>query len=141
MKKILKTRSQKETEDFAKEFAATLGPCDVVAFFGDLGAGKTAFSRGVVCGLGFSTDVTSPTFAIVNEYQNQNVKVAHFDMYRIASEDELFSTGYYDYLERCILLIEWSENIVSSLPENRINITITSNGQDERTIEIHDMRG
>ncbi len=140
MKKILKTKSQKETEDFAKEFATTLGPCDVVAFFGDLGAGKTAFSRGLLYGLGFLSDVTSPTFAIVNEYQNQSVKVAHFDMYRIVSEEELFSTGYYDYLESCILLIEWSENIVSSLPENRIDITISHVDENERIFEIEDKR-
>ncbi len=140
MKKILTSNSIEETEQIAKNFAQTLGKTDVVAFFGDLGAGKTAFSRGIMAGLGFDCDVTSPTFAIINEYQNDSFKVAHFDMYRINSEHDLFSTGYYDYLENCIILIEWSENIATELPKKLIEISLTHQGETTRIIEINDKR-
>ena len=106
-----------ETEQLGAEFAQTLRPGAVVAFTGDLGAGKTAFSRGILRGLGYTGRVTSPTFAIVSEYHTEKADVAHFDMYRIPDAGALWELGFDDYLDgRRIVLIEWSENIQEALP-------------------------
>lgn len=106
-----------ETEQLGEEFAQTLRPGAVVAFTGDLGAGKTAFSRGILRGLGYTGRVTSPTFAIVSEYHTEKADVAHFDMYRIPDAGALWDLGFDDYLDgRRIVLIEWSENIREALP-------------------------
>ena len=106
-----------ETERLGEEFAQTLRPGAVVAFTGDLGAGKTAFSRGILRGLGYTGRVTSPTFAIVSEYHTEKADVAHFDMYRIPDAGALWDLGFDDYLDgRRIVLIEWSENIREALP-------------------------
>ncbi|WP_312640519.1 tRNA (adenosine(37)-N6)-threonylcarbamoyltransferase complex ATPase subunit type 1 TsaE [Hydrogenoanaerobacterium sp.] len=124
------------TENFARELAAKLRPDDVLAFRGGLGAGKTTFVRGLAEGLGDNSEVSSPTFAIVHEYRC-NPKLYHFDMYRITSLDDLYSTGFFDYLETsAILAIEWSEMIEDALPENTTFITITAGEGDQRTITI-----
>ena len=130
------THSRKETVSFAERFSKTLKNGDVIAFFGDLGAGKTAFVSGISKGLGCS-EAYSPTFAIVNEY-NGEIPLVHFDMYRISTWDDLESTGYFDYLERdCIICIEWSENIVNALPGDCINITISKlENENDRKIVI-----
>ena len=111
-----------------------------VALFGDLGVGKTAFVRGFTSAIAPNARVKSPTFALVNEYKGEKLSVFHFDMYRIEDEDELYSIGFYDYLDRNgICLVEWSENIIESLPENHIRVEITkdlSKGDDCRTISI-----
>ena len=112
------THSPEETEALGAEYAKSLKAGDVVAFSGDLGAGKTAFTRGVLHGLGYEGRVTSPTFAIANEYETPTVKVAHFDLYRILDSEALFEIGFAEYLDGSrIVLIEWSENAADVLPE------------------------
>lgn len=98
--------------------------------------GKTAFTRGLCRGLGVNDGVSSPTFALVNEYHGKH-NIYHFDMYRVTSWDDLYSTGFFDYLDKGILVIEWSENIEGALPENAIRINISKgNSDDERIFEI-----
>ena len=131
------THSPEETEALGADYAASLQPGDVVAFSGDLGAGKTAFTRGVLRGLGYQGRVTSPTFAIVNEYRGGRLDAAHFDMYRIQDEDALYFTGFYDYLDgRMVLFIEWSENIPWALDGSEIAVHIAGSGDEPRKIEI-----
>jgi len=135
---IYKSNSEAETEVFAERFAARLKAGDVLALFGDLGAGKTAFCRGLARGLGITQRVTSPTFTIVNEYGTESpLPLFHFDMYRLGGSDDLFELGFDDYLERGgIVLIEWSERIADALPEGAIVIRITREGDNERRIEV-----
>ena len=132
------THSAEETEALAAAFAAKLKPGDVVALFGGLGAGKTAFVRGLARGLNCAGEVCSPTYAIMNEYQG-SPPLAHFDMYRIDGWEGLESTGFFDYLDReYVLTVEWSENILAALPENAWRVTISpgENGHSRRiTIE------
>lgn len=132
-----RTRSVQETEQLASEFAKELKCGDVIAFTGGMGAGKTAFVRGLAKGLGVSGEVSSPTYAIVNEYRG-NPALYHFDMYRVGSPEDLFTTGYYDYLDEgeSILAVEWSENITDSLPEQTIYVNITPLSESERKIQI-----
>lgn len=135
----IKSRSVSDTEKLAQKIASLLNGNEVIALFGDLGAGKTAFTRGLCSGLGFSDGVCSPTFAIINQY-NAKFPVFHFDMYRITDIDDLYSTGYYDYLGNGIVIIEWSENIESELDDNAIRIYIDKTNIDcERKITIYGM--
>lgn len=116
--------------------AKRLSPGSVIAFYGDLGAGKTAFVRGLAKGLGLSSRVSSPTFTIVNEYQGQ-IPLFHFDMYRLSSADELFDIGWEDYLSRGgICAVEWSENVAGAFDEDTIYIRIEKRGENEREISI-----
>lgn len=118
------TRSTTETENFASEIAKNLKGGNVVAFFGGLGMGKTAFTRGLAKGLGINCNVSSPTFAIVNDYGG-NPPLVHFDMYKVESWDDLYSSGFFDYLDMgAILAVEWSENIENALPEATVRVTI-----------------
>ena len=118
------THSAAETEAAGRAFAGTLRSGDVVACFGDLGAGKTAFTRGVAAGLGCQGRVTSPTFTIVNEYDGP-LPLFHFDMYRLSGEDDLFDIGWEDYLgRRGVCLVEWSERIAGALPPETIRVDI-----------------
>lgn len=137
MKTIFHSFSPKQTEDFGFELGGELKAGDVVALFGDLGAGKTAFTRGLARGMGFDGEVSSPTFALVHEYPG-SIPLYHFDMYRISTWDDLYSTGFFDYLESGgVLVIEWSENIESCLPENSIRVYITKNdNENERIITL-----
>lgn len=129
-----------DTLALAKRFATVLQRGDVVAYRGDLGAGKTAFTRGLAEGLGCSGEVCSPTFALVHEYPG-SITLYHFDMYRIMDTEDLYATGYDDYLESDgILAIEWSENIEDALPEGTIFVTITATGPESRWIEIESER-
>lgn len=131
------SHSAEETEAFAEKFACRLKENDVVAFVGSLGMGKTCFTRGLCRGIGFSGDVTSPTFAIVNEYIGGRLAIRHFDMYRVGSWEELYSTGYFDYLEAGgVTVIEWSENIKNALPENCISVTLEKTGESSRLITV-----
>jgi len=117
-------------------FAKQLRPGDAVALFGGLGAGKTAFVRGLAAGLGCEGEVSSPTYALVHEHQGP-VPLAHFDMYRVKSPDELESTGYYDYLDReFVLAIEWSEHILEALPENCRRVCIEAAQEQEECRKI-----
>lgn len=110
-----------------------------VALFGDLGVGKTAFVRGFTSVLAPKAKVKSPTFALVNQYKGDKVSVFHFDMYRIEDEDDLYSIGFFDYIDAGICLVEWSENIVSSLPDSYVRVEISKNdtqNTDSRLISI-----
>lgn len=129
--------SEQETEAIGAELAERLLPGTVLAFTGDLGAGKTAFVRGMARGLGIPSRVTSPTFTIVNEYEGGRLPLFHFDMYRISSEDELFDIGWEDFLRRGgICAVEWSENIAEAL-EQAIRVDIRRGASDtERSITI-----
>ncbi len=132
-----RTYSVQETEQLASEFAKELKRGDVVAFTGGMGAGKTAFVRGLAKGLGVSGEVSSPTYAIVNEYRGDPT-LYHFDMYRVSSVEDLFTTGYFDYLDQgdSILAVEWSENITESLPEETIFVDMVPLSEQERKIQI-----
>lgn len=135
MKQIL-TCSAAETEAFAEQFARLLQPGDVLAFTGGLGAGKTAFVRGLARGLHSDGEVSSPTFALVHEYGG-DIPLFHFDMYRINGIDDLYSTGYFDYLDAGgILAIEWSENIAQFLPPDAIRVDFEMTGETQRRITI-----
>lgn len=127
------TNSAEETERLGERIASKLKGMEVIALFGGLGMGKTAFTRGLARGLGADDVVSSPTFALVNEYSGR-VPVYHFDMYRVASWDDLYSTGFFDYLDTGVLIIEWSENIEGALPENALRITISRGENDNQRI-------
>ncbi len=131
------TNSTAETEALAERMASSLGAC-VIAMTGDLGAGKTAFTRGLARGLGFCGEVSSPTFAIVHEYIGGRLPLYHFDMYRISGWEDLYSCGYFDYIEQeCILSVEWSENIIAALPETCITVDIRrGENENERIITV-----
>ena len=134
------TRSVEETEQFAASFARKLCRGDVVALYGGLGAGKTAFVRGFVSVVSPNSVVRSPTFALVREYPALPRPVFHFDFYRINSEDDLVSIGFDDYLARGgICLCEWSENIEEYLPDERLEVTIEKDDlslPDHRVITV-----
>ena len=130
------TNSPSETEAVGAALARVLQPGTVIAYRGDLGAGKTAFTRGLARGLGVTERVTSPTYTIVNEYLGGRMPLFHFDMYRLGSEDELFDIGWVDYLARGgVCAVEWSENVWGAM-ENAIVITITRLSYETRKIEI-----
>ena len=130
------TNSPSETEAVGAALAQVLQPGTVIAYRGDLGAGKTAFTRGLARGLGVTDRVTSPTYTIVNEYLGGRMPLFHFDMYRLGSEDELFDIGWDDYLERGgVCAVEWSENVWGAM-DDAIVITITRLDEDTRKIVI-----
>lgn len=130
--------SEQETEAIGREMAQQLAPGAVVAFTGDLGAGKTAFVRGLARGLGVRERVTSPTFTIVNEYEGGRLPLFHFDMYRLGSADELFDIGWEDYLARGgVCAVEWSENVSDALDNDCLRVDIRrSENDDQRIITI-----
>ena len=138
MKMIYKTNSYEETQNTAKALSRTLKPNDVILLYGDLGAGKTCFTNGLLYGLGFSSGGSSPTFTVVNEYPSEP-KINHFDLYRVQSEDELFDMGFADYFDRGdINIIEWPE-IAGEFVEKRKTVTVTikfTDNDDEREITI-----
>ena len=130
------TNSPAETEAVGAALARVLEPGAVIAYRGDLGAGKTAFTRGLARGLGVKEPVTSPTYTIVNEYLSGSMPLFHFDMYRLGSEDELFDIGWEDYLERGgVCAVEWSENVDDAM-EDAVYITIEKLGEESRRITI-----
>ena len=130
------TNSPEETERIGAALGKILTPGTILAYRGDLGAGKTAFTRGLARGLGYSEPVTSPTYTIVNEYLGGRLPLFHFDMYRLASSDDLWDIGWEDYLERGgICAVEWSENVDDAM-ENAIYITIFKIGAESRRIVI-----
>ncbi len=129
--------SPESTEKIAEDFALTLQGGEVIAFCGELGMGKTCFVRGLAKGLGYQGEVNSPTFAIINEYLGGRLDLFHFDMYRIAGWNDLYSTGYFECIERGgVTAVEWSENIEAALPDDVIRITIKRVSDDERSIII-----
>ena len=130
------TNSPEETEKVGAALGRILNPGAVIAYRGDLGAGKTAFTRGLARGLGYAEPVTSPTYTIVNEYLGGRLPLFHFDMYRLASSDDLWDIGWDDYLDRGgVCAVEWSENVADAL-EDAILITIHKTGETSRRIVI-----
>lgn len=133
------THSPEETEAVGQTLAQRLRPGTVIAYRGDLGAGKTAFTRGLARGLGVGETVTSPTYTIVNEYLGGRLPLFHFDMYRLGSADELFDIGWEDYLDRGgVCAVEWSERFPGALPPGTITVTISRcpDNEDWRSITI-----
>lgn len=140
MNSVFISNSPKNTREIAAQLAATLNGGEVIAFYGDLGQGKTCFVTGLAEGLGFTGEVSSPTFAIINEYLGGRLDLYHFDMYRVTDWNDLYSTGYFEYMESGgVLAVEWSENIENALPEDAIRVTIKR--LDETTREITIDRG
>ena len=130
------TRSAAETELLGARLADLLQPGDVIAYRGGLGAGKTAFTRGLARGLGIAEAVTSPTYTIVNEYPEGRLPLFHFDMYRLHDAEELFDLGWEDYLDRGgVCAVEWSENVEEAL-ENPIVVSIGRDPDDEEVRHI-----
>ena len=130
------TNSPGETEAVGAALGRVLEPGTVLAYRGDLGAGKTAFTRGLARGLGYGDPVTSPTYTIVNEYLGGRLPLFHFDMYRLGSSDDLWDIGWEDYLERGgICAVEWSENVDDAM-EDAIWVTIEKTGEESRRITI-----
>ena len=140
MKQVFNSHSTEETEKIAAEFAKSLdtGKPEFVAMFGDLGVGKTAFVRGVASVLASGARVKSPTFTVVNEYHGDKLPLYHLDVYRIEDEDDLYSVGFYDSLQKGVLIVEWSENILDSIPRDayRVKIERSPLGENERIITI-----
>ena len=129
------TNSEGETEALGVRLAEALAPGAVIAFTGGLGAGKTAFTRGLARGLGIADRVASPTFTIVNEYEGGRLPLFHFDMYRLGSADELFDIGWEDYLARGgVCAVEWSENVAGALEEGAILVDICRGALDGQRI-------
>ena len=130
------TTSPNETEAVGEALGKVLKPGTVLAYTGDLGAGKTAFTRGLARGLGATDMVTSPTYTIVNEYLSGRIPLFHFDMYRLSSSDDLWDIGWEDYLERGgVCAVEWSENVEDAM-ENAIFVRIEKTGEASRRITI-----
>lgn len=132
----VRTHSEGETEKLGEQMGRTLPAHTVLAFTGDLGAGKTAFTRGLARGLGCHELVTSPTYTIVNEYLGGRLPLFHFDMYRLRSSDDLWDIGWEDYLDRGgICAVEWSENVADAM-EDAVTVTIEKLGEDTRRITL-----
>ena len=136
---LVTTHCEEETEALGERLAKCLRAGAVVALYGDLGAGKTAFVRGMARGLDIRESVTSPTFTIVNEYPGDPA-LFHFDMYRLKNAEELYGIGWEDYLDRNgICVTEWSERIEEALPEDAVRVTIGRTGENDRRIRIEGM--
>ena len=135
------THSPEETEKIGETLAKSLQPGTILAYRGDLGAGKTAFTRGLARGLGCKETVTSPTYTIVNEYLGGRLPLFHFDMYRLASSDDLWDIGWEDYLDReGVCAVEWSENVQDAM-EDAVTVTIEKLGETTRRITIEGGQG
>ena len=136
MEETFLTHSPEETEALGQRLAARLTPGAVIAYEGDLGAGKTAFTRGLAQGLGAQDRVTSPTYTIVNEYLSGRLPLFHFDMYRLESAEELWDIGWEDYLDRGgVCAVEWSENVWEAM-DGALIVRIEKTGEDSRKITI-----
>ena len=130
------THTPEETEALGEALGRQLRGGEIVAYYGDLGAGKTAFTRGLARGLDISARVTSPTYTIVNEYLGGRLPLFHFDMYRLSSADDLFDIGWEDYLQRGgVCAVEWSENVQEAL-ENAVTVRIEKRSDETREITI-----
>ena len=128
------THSAAQTEQLGFAFGQRLQPGDVIAYYGGLGAGKTAFTRGVARGVGIDMAVTSPTYTVVNEYEDGRIPLFHFDMYRLFDEDDLFDIGWEDYLARGgVCAVEWSEKVPAAL-EGAIEVRIRHTQDAEQRI-------
>ncbi len=136
MEKYL-SKCPQDTEKIGEALGQKIQNGTVIAFRGGLGMGKTCFTRGLARGLGCSEQVTSPTFALINEYLSGRIPLYHFDMYRICGWDDLYSTGFFEYIEEGgVLACEWSENIENALPEDTIYVEFSRLSDNEREIII-----
>ena len=131
------THNARETEALGAKIAEKLCGTEVIALFGGLGMGKTAFTRGLAGALGAGENVSCLSFALVNEYSGK-YNIFHFDMYRVESWDDLYSTGFFDYIDMgSVLCVEWSENVENALPENTVRVYMEKGGSDnDRIIRI-----
>ncbi len=130
------TNSPEETERLGEALGKRLSGGEIIAYLGDLGAGKTAFTRGLARGLGISQRVSSPTYTIVNEYEGGRVPLFHFDMYRLSDADELFDIGWEDYLLRGgVCAVEWSEKVLPAM-EGAIFVSIEKSSENSRKITL-----
>ena len=136
LKTVWISHSVEETESIGRRIAAQVPASAVIAMYGGLGCGKTAITRGIVSGLGIDAEVSSPTFALVNVYGRERT-VAHYDMYRITSWEDLYTTGFFEYIDAgAVVLVEWSENIENALPENAWRLILERLGDNERRITL-----
>ena len=136
---IVETHAEEETEALGERLAKCLRAGAVVALYGDLGAGKTAFVRGMARGLDVHEPVSSPTFTIVNEYPGDPA-LFHFDMYRLKNAEELYGIGWEDYLDRNgVVVTEWTENVEEAIPADAVRVTIDRTGDSDRRIRIEGM--
>ena len=132
------TSSPEETEELGFKLGKKLRGGEVIAYRGGLGMGKTCFTRGLASGLGYKGEVTSPTFALINEYSGGRLPLYHFDMYRISGWEDLYSTGFFEYLDMGgVIAAEWSENIENALPENTITVSFKALAVEKREITIN----
>ena len=132
------THSPEETIALGEKIGKRLRGGDIIAYVGGLGCGKTTITRGISSGLGLGDEVSSPTFALVNEYRGRDISLIHFDMYRILSAEDLETTGFFDYMsDDAVLAIEWSENISDELPEGVITMTLERIDDNTRKITVN----
>lgn len=133
---VIHTQGPAETQAAAQRLAPLLRPGDLIAYRGGMGAGKTTFTAGLARGLGSTAWVSSPTFALVHQYDGP-LPLCHFDMFRVTTLEDLYSTGFFDYLEGgAVLAVEWSENIAGALPEHTITVAFARDGDEARTITV-----
>ena len=125
------SKSESDTIAFAKEFAKGLDKYDTIVLTGDLGSGKTKFTQGILEYFGLDDEISSPTFTIVNEYINDEIKIFHFDVYRLNNEDDFYDIGGDEYLGKGLSIIEWGEKIKNALPPKTIYINFEKNNEDE----------
>ena len=130
------SNNEKDTINFAKKIASKLNKGDVIVLTGDLGAGKTKFTEGILTYFGLENEISSPTFTIVNEYTNKDVNIYHFDVYRLEDVDEFYAIGGEEYFEKGICIIEWGETIKSALPKEYIEIKFEKDSSNENVRKI-----
>lgn len=138
---IFNSKSENDTLSFAKKFASKLNKKDVIVLSGDLGSGKTKFTEGILSFFGLENEISSPTFTIVNEYSKDDIKIYHFDVYRLEDSSEFYEIGGDEYYENGICIIEWGEIIEDALPNDYIKIDFSRNLDDEnsRTLNIQSL--
>ena len=138
---MIETNSPEETYAFGKKLGMEAQAGQVYCLNGDLGVGKTVFTQGFAAGLGIQEPVNSPTFTIVQEYDDGRLPLYHFDMYRISGWEDLYSTGFFEYAEQGgVIAAEWSENIENALPAGTVTVSFEQTGENERVINIDGAR-
>ena len=130
------SNSEQDTINFAKDFAKNLKKGDIVVLTGELGCGKTKFTQGVLSYFGLETEISSPTFTIVNEHHKENISIFHFDVYRLEDIDEFYAMGGEEYFEKGICIIEWGEQIEEILPKGYTKITFSKLDENKRELKI-----
>lgn len=130
------SKSEIDTITFAKEFAKNLNPTDTIVLTGNLGAGKTKFTEGILSYYGLEEEISSPTFTIVNEYKNKNIKIYHFDVYRLNDIEDFYNIGGEEYLEKGLCIIEWGKILQSILPKNTIYVNFEKFEENENYRKI-----